>query len=466
MTYIRGFSLVVTLPLLAISGEAFAQQNPFGQILGGIFGGVKQQAAKREWKKVSPEKRECVDVAMAPKKLSIQKFIQGGIPPADVRLNDLMKFCQTMVQTKRSLKTNSKCRLPVPGGQKIETLCDETFAKKVNGRLVEISYLEAIRYGTSGQGQVQKQAKESQQGLRLRQNQRAQQFGNAANQYAKSNYGKKSNFSQQLNALIDEAEKSKAADPRFLKDLRDNTEVVAVADFHVKEAEKKRLAHPLFIKDLKVLIAKQKLIEAKSKISDPVRISKSREPNLDSESKKMVQRALKNRGYYRSAIDGSFGQGTRTAISMYQKNIGEPATGYLTNVQSAKLIAEGKRQQREAVPVEKKGKQKSEISISRKSIKSKARKDMELIRDFSNSVGHRCNKITSDEEDVYALRMFGIYKINCDGDLDKTYAFHISHNVFYVRHFIGEIVYGCFDIKSKQRLPNRMCRGAGPTFGK
>jgi Ni/Co efflux regulator RcnB len=43
-----------------------------------------------------------------------------------------------------------------------------------------------------------------------------------------------------------------------------------------------------------------------------------------------VQRALSRRGYYNGPADGSLGQGSRRAISRYQRDNGLPVTGTVT----------------------------------------------------------------------------------------------------------------------------------------
>ena len=49
--------------------------------------------------------------------------------------------------------------------------------------------------------------------------------------------------------------------------------------------------------------------------------------------KKILQKYLKSAGFYKSAIDGDFGKGTRAAINNWQNNIDKEGTGYLTKKQ-------------------------------------------------------------------------------------------------------------------------------------
>ncbi len=62
----------------------------------------------------------------------------------------------------------------------------------------------------------------------------------------------------------------------------------------------------------------------------------SGEPPMDEETMQDVQTGLKALGHYGGPIDALFGSGTRRAISAYQTQIGQPATGYLT---AAQIIA-------------------------------------------------------------------------------------------------------------------------------
>ncbi|MEZ5666399.1 MAG: Ig-like domain-containing protein [Alphaproteobacteria bacterium] len=55
------------------------------------------------------------------------------------------------------------------------------------------------------------------------------------------------------------------------------------------------------------------------------------------DEKRQVQRGLQMLGYYTSAIDGLFGNGTRSAIRAFQQGIGEAPTGYLSRQQRVRL---------------------------------------------------------------------------------------------------------------------------------
>ena len=62
------------------------------------------------------------------------------------------------------------------------------------------------------------------------------------------------------------------------------------------------------------------------------------ERRLSREEREVIQSALQWEGFYRSAIDASFGRGTRTAMAAWQVQEGNEATGVLTTVQRRDLV--------------------------------------------------------------------------------------------------------------------------------
>lgn len=67
--------------------------------------------------------------------------------------------------------------------------------------------------------------------------------------------------------------------------------------------------------------------------------ARASERALDGAQRRRLQEALKWEGFYTSAIDGSFGPGTRNAMGSYQAAKGYEATGILTTRQRAELLA-------------------------------------------------------------------------------------------------------------------------------
>ncbi len=72
---------------------------------------------------------------------------------------------------------------------------------------------------------------------------------------------------------------------------------------------------------------------------ETLRQAQSSERALSRDEKKMLQVALQAEGFYRAAIDGSFGRGTRASMSDWQAANGYDPTGVLTTGQRAALLA-------------------------------------------------------------------------------------------------------------------------------
>lgn len=66
--------------------------------------------------------------------------------------------------------------------------------------------------------------------------------------------------------------------------------------------------------------------------------ARASEARLDREAKQQLQIALKWAGFYEAAIDGSFGRGTRAAMSAWQDSRNVEVTGVLTTRQRADLL--------------------------------------------------------------------------------------------------------------------------------
>ncbi|MDD9716344.1 serine protease [Dinoroseobacter sp. PD6] len=68
--------------------------------------------------------------------------------------------------------------------------------------------------------------------------------------------------------------------------------------------------------------------------------ARASERALDRPAREALQQAMQWFGFYRAAIDGAFGPGTRRAMSEWQADRGLPVTGTLTTAQRAQLLAE------------------------------------------------------------------------------------------------------------------------------
>ncbi|MDD5019776.1 MAG: peptidoglycan-binding domain-containing protein [Candidatus Omnitrophica bacterium] len=59
---------------------------------------------------------------------------------------------------------------------------------------------------------------------------------------------------------------------------------------------------------------------------------------VDTVTKKQIQQALKNAGYYEGTVDGKIGPKTRTAIKQFQKDMGLKADGIAGKKTKEKLL--------------------------------------------------------------------------------------------------------------------------------
>lgn len=72
---------------------------------------------------------------------------------------------------------------------------------------------------------------------------------------------------------------------------------------------------------------------------ETLREARASEAALSQDERKALQEALKWYGFYTSNIDGAFGPGTRNSMSAWQEANGFEATGVLTSLQRATLVA-------------------------------------------------------------------------------------------------------------------------------
>jgi peptidoglycan hydrolase-like protein with peptidoglycan-binding domain len=71
---------------------------------------------------------------------------------------------------------------------------------------------------------------------------------------------------------------------------------------------------------------------------ETVREARASEAALDGDEKKLLQVAMQWAGFYAAAIDGSYGGGTRAAMSAWQESNDHEATGVLTTMQRSELL--------------------------------------------------------------------------------------------------------------------------------
>ena len=90
------------------------------------------------------------------------------------------------------------------------------------------------------------------------------------------------------------------------------------------------------------------------KVAKVVKPTLEKEPDLDREKRKLVQRGLASLGLYKGFVDGAFGPKTSGAIRTWQKAKGYGETGKLTKEQAETLVAQGGEALREKAERERK----------------------------------------------------------------------------------------------------------------
>jgi len=142
--YINGsYFVLLTIIFQFISCDVYGQNNPLGNILGGIIGAAQTQQAAAEWQKIPPLLQLCFNTGLQRNRTNINGLIQNGIGPNDARLSQLRQSCEQF--TSRSLRQNFSCNLTTQNGQNISTQCDESYALQMqNGNLQQINIEQAI----------------------------------------------------------------------------------------------------------------------------------------------------------------------------------------------------------------------------------------------------------------------------------------------------------------------------------
>ena len=89
------------------------------------------------------------------------------------------------------------------------------------------------------------------------------------------------------------------------------------------------------------LSARKEIKDNRQKHNDLQKLKKFNR-SLDRNTRKYLQYALKDLGYYNGSVDGVLGHKTRKAIRAYQKNEGKVASGYLDKENVKKLVQIGR----------------------------------------------------------------------------------------------------------------------------
>ena len=123
-----------------------------GNAFANLFGAIAQSAAKanaqQSWTTLTPEIKNCVNVAYAPKNITVAALVASGIAATDQRLAPVMAFCTNTM--KRQLQVNFPCMATSSRGQPVQTTCTEVYAEEVGGIFRPINQDDFIRASIAG----------------------------------------------------------------------------------------------------------------------------------------------------------------------------------------------------------------------------------------------------------------------------------------------------------------------------
>lgn len=145
--------LIFTTAAIAFAVRpAVAQDNAVGAI-GNLFGALAQAGAKAKaqkgWAQVNPQTTQCVNTMFSSKNVTVDQLIEAGLAPNDKRLAPIMNACNAFLTAQ--LRTNFPCTVTNAKAEQVETTCNESFAKEVDGALVPISGDEVILAAANGE---------------------------------------------------------------------------------------------------------------------------------------------------------------------------------------------------------------------------------------------------------------------------------------------------------------------------
>ncbi len=148
----------VTLAL-SITTASFAQfqqnrsrqyqqsDNPVDALIGMIGRVSAKSKAKKKWAQVGPDIQQCVNIYLEPRKITVHQMIAEGLSPDHEKVAPIVTVCHKAVTTQ--LKENFPCKVVNAKGVEkrveVTTVCQEFFAKAVNGQWVAISRDDYIR---------------------------------------------------------------------------------------------------------------------------------------------------------------------------------------------------------------------------------------------------------------------------------------------------------------------------------
>lgn len=104
---------------------------------------------QREWRQVDPQVKQCINLMLSSKNVSVEQLGAAGIAPNDQHISPAINACNQYLAT--PLKTNVPCTVTNSKGLQVATTCNESYAKEVDGSLVPISGDEMLVAAGNGE---------------------------------------------------------------------------------------------------------------------------------------------------------------------------------------------------------------------------------------------------------------------------------------------------------------------------
>lgn len=146
------FAVVLATSSMPVAAQSNKAGDTIGA-LGNLFGALAQAGAKSKaqkgWAQTNEQVRACVNTTLSSKKIAVDQLIAAGISPTDARVSPLVTSCNQIMSAQ--LQTNIACNVTNSKGQQVQSLCNQVFAKDVNGQLTEVSRDDFLRAAGAGE---------------------------------------------------------------------------------------------------------------------------------------------------------------------------------------------------------------------------------------------------------------------------------------------------------------------------
>lgn len=157
---------------------------------------------------------------------------------------------------------------------------------------------------------------------------------------------------------------------------------------------------------------------------------------LSPEQKRLVQRGLASKGFYKSSFDGDFGAGTRKALRSYQAAEGDHASGYLSVKQANVLIVIGREHLKRAQAADKRKQQAETVNVSFLCLNS-----MNGNETGDDSYGAAAVEVYLMGPQIYKASPYGCQTVSRSVKIGKKLKRSQGHMIFKVK---GTELYGAY----------------------